>query len=88
MKSENDENIYITYCPINEDVKTIMDIVIENDEILSDTINSHAIELENQGEEIFLRKGNMIATSSGYYFAFYEDYLEKYYEKKDISNDG
>jgi hypothetical protein len=77
------EYIYITSCPLSENIDSIMKVVKEDDDVLNDAINSHSLELENSGEEIFLRKGNMIATSSRYYFAFYEEDLEEAYEAKD-----
>lgn len=64
--------ISIVSAPLNIPRKEIFDCAI-NDHTLSNYICDFRKVLEKQNIEVFARKGNILATSNGYYSAMYTD---------------
>lgn len=78
---END-NIIIVMTSLNSDANDIFtDYALFDDENLTDSILLYAEELKQNDVEIFKHEKNIIATSSGYYCAFYERDLRIVEEK-------
>ena len=78
---END-NIIIVMASLNSDANDIFtDYTLFDDENLTDSILSYAEELKQNDVEIFKHEKNIIATSTGYYCAFYERDLRLAKEK-------
>jgi len=63
---------------INVDVDTVFtEHTLHDDEELINAIVRYAENIKNDGGEIFKHEKNIIATSEGYFFAFYTDELHK-----------
>ena len=79
---END-NIIIVMASLNSDADDIFnENTLFDDENLTDSILSYAEELKESNVEIFKHEKNIIATSTGYYCAFYERDLRLIKEKE------
>jgi hypothetical protein len=70
------DRIIITTCPLDNDQEKIFATCLKYDKELIDAIDRHGMFLASKGIETFLRKGNIIVTENGYYFAFFESYLK------------
>lgn len=78
---END-NIIIVMTSLNSDANDIFnDNTLFDDDNLIESILDYADELKENNVEIFKHEKNIIATSSGYYCAFYERDLRLVKEK-------
>lgn len=78
---END-NIIIVMTSLNSDANDIFnDNTLFDDDNLIESILDYAEELKQNDVEIFKHEKNIIATSSGYYCAFYERDLRLVKEK-------
>ena len=66
------QKISIVEAPITIPRKDIFDCAV-NDHALSSHICDFRKIIEKQGVEVFARKGNILATSNGYYSAMYTD---------------
>lgn len=74
MKNKS-TTVVITSMPISVPADDAFECAI-HDRILIDCICKYADELRGKGIEVFKRKSNIIATSDGYFCAFYEDDIE------------
>jgi len=75
MKIKEPKNIIITKMPISIPSERVFKSKI-HDRTLINAVVEYRKELEGNGIEIFERADNILATSDGYYLAFYEDDLE------------
>lgn len=69
------KSVVITTMPIAVPAKDAFECAM-HDRVLIDCICKYADELRGKGVEVFKREKNIIATSDGYFCAFYEDDLE------------
>lgn len=67
------KQIVIVTCPLKEQA----DNLIQDHGILREAIKDYAIKLEKLDIEIFDTYKNRIATSNGFYLAFFDDAVEK-----------
>lgn len=71
-----EDRIVICCRKIDVDVDTVFnEKTLRDDETLIENILQYAETIKNSGGEIFKHEKNIIATSEGYFFAFYESEL-------------
>ena len=71
-----EDRIVICGRKIDADVSTVFnEKTLRDDEALIESILKYGEEIKSDGGEIFKHDKNIIATSEGYFFAFYESEL-------------
>jgi hypothetical protein len=71
------ENVIICKIDITTDVeKVFSEKTLRNDKVLTDSILEFSKKIEFDDGEIFKHEKNIIATSEGYFLAFYESEVE------------
>lgn len=89
MKSKRYRNIVLTSMSISADRDKVFSMA-KHDKILISKIIHKANEFRKDNIEVFARRFNCIATEKGYFFAMYEDEIEKVdqNEKPYVGSDG
>lgn len=80
------KTVIITTMPIKVPAKDAFECVMDDRELIN-CICRYADDLRKRGVEVFERQKNIIATSEGYFCAFYEEDLESM-EKDPVSFKG
>lgn len=86
MKIKQPKKVVITTLPLSVKATDAFECKIR-DRVLINSICRYADELRKRDVEVFTRQENIIATSEGYYCAFYEEDLETM-EKDPVSYMG
>lgn len=73
-----EDRVIICGSDLDTDVSTVFnENTLREDDTLIKSILNYAEEMKNKGVEIFKHEKNIIATSEGYFFAYYESELRE-----------